>query len=68
MIIFGIKPVEEESLDSILEVFIKTKDKLIKFVDVNTSKKENLEKELANVSADIIKSNEVLGNISKIIG
>lgn len=68
MAFFGTVKVEEESLDSILSVFIKTKDKLVKFVDVNTSKKEDLEKELATVSADIVKSKEVLGNISKIIG
>lgn len=61
---FGNK--KEETLDSILGVFIETKTKLTNFIDEKSKEKERLEATLTGVNSDLDKSTDVLENINKL--
>lgn len=57
----------EDTLDSILDVFTKTKEKLIVFISDSKEKKEILSQEVSRISSDIEKGEKALGKLKEIV-
>lgn len=59
---------KEDTLDSILDVFSKTKEKLSVFISDSKEKKEILSQEVSRISSDIEKGEKALGKLKEIVG